>query len=689
MGQIITLQDGLYSYETPALPKESDIWYFDVPKKNQYWKTPHNKNFKWLDNKGEIKNVRHMNERERIEYIEYWRNIWENGLWIMVNGEPTFLTGMHVEHLVFNKFKSGYFYYLAEQRLRFYFRDLTNKAVECDGRAWAKGRRVGITTEEITEAIRCIISDYSNNVAFQSDTHPKAKSTLLSKAIEAYIKRPKWMREDFYSSNGKVPRALLELTDANLSGDEDNYPLGGIMRAFPTTTKACDGEEFMLDVMDEFSKWTDISPYETFEVNKKTIVNPGKRGKLDALSTTGDSKEAVKSVKDWHKLLADSNPRVRNKNGQTNSGLWYWFVSYIHSLELLEKVPAIKDVYGNINREMAEEYIWNDVNKYQKDSKEYIFSLYKQPMEMRHVMLTPTTQGYFSKIRITNRLDELRGLPNDMKPYVIGAFEYDQKGRVYFESNVERAIKCSIENTKYTPGYWKLALHPFFSYERAIDTRNRYRKSLEGVCHPPINPEFGIGYDPIRYKKEDTSSSNLSEAAIIVYKKFDYFNSGEINQYAALYLHRPDDPRDANKECIKAAKYFGAPVAHERVMESVKEDFITAGCLPFLQQNPKDGLYGWWVDSQGKLVKNAIDWMVTRFSPPKSYDEEDQIASMPFEDVLTDLDGIDLSRTTDFDTFMAMVELEHGLSLITFTNMTEKNELSQMDVFNEIFAPRN
>ena len=97
--------------------------------------------------------------------------------------------------------------------------------------------------------------------------------------------------EKLYSSNGKVPRASLELIDIVIRDDED-YPLGGTARAFPSTPKALDGLEFMLVTMDELSKWEGVSPYETFEINKKTIINPNKRGKLDALSTTGDSKEA-------------------------------------------------------------------------------------------------------------------------------------------------------------------------------------------------------------------------------------------------------------------------------------------------------------------------------------------------------------------------------------------------------------
>jgi hypothetical protein len=521
-GEIITLNDGMYSYRLPSLPdKETDIWYYDLPRDQQYWKTPHNKDFRWINPDGTLKNPKKMREREKIEYIEYWRDKWEKGLWMMINGIPTYLNGIHVEHLIFNVFKSKFFKYLDAQRERFYFRELTDNDRLCDGRIWIKCRRAGITSEQITHSIRVMLSDFNNDVALQSDTHNKAKSTLLSKIIDTYIRRPDWLREVFYSSNGKEPVADLKLKSSTLISDE-NYPLASWARAFPSTSKALDGEEFMLVTMDELSKWEESSPFETYEINRKTIVNPGKRGKLDALSTTGDSKEAVKAVQDWHKMIAGSDPSIRNPNGYTNTGLYEFFISGIHSMELVEKLPEVLDKFGSVNKEMAEEFIWNEVNQHQKNSKEYIYALYKMPLVKKHAMLTATSNTYFSKVRVSARLDELRKLPNNRKPFVRGRLEYFQNGDVYFEAD------------EY--GHWYVALHPYVNAITKVDTRNRYRKSkYDGICSPPINPEYGVGYDPVRYKKEDTSSNHLSQAAIIVGKKYDYFGSGEGSQYAALY----------------------------------------------------------------------------------------------------------------------------------------------------------
>lgn len=668
MGEIITIgsEDGSYKYELPPVPSDDKILYYNIPKKQQYWRTPHD-NLNLLD----IKDVRKMPEKQRIEYISMWRERWENGLWFFNNGVPTYITGAHVDHLVFNKFDNSFLYYLDSQKERFYFRDLTNKDRICDGRVWIKGRRTGITTEQRTEAIRTILSGFYHKVGMQSTKLEICQRTLMKPIIDTYISRPRWMREEFYKSNGKKPIKSLQLITSVL--DEESETLGGFTMPFPTVSSALDGDGWMLIIMDELSKWLTAMPYETLEINLKAIVNPGKRGKIDALSTTGDSKEAIHAVNDWHKLIANSNPKIRNANGKTNSGLWKFFVSGIHSLDLVEEKPEILDQYGFINKEMAEEYLWNNINKYPKDSKEWIFALYKTPMIEQHAMLSSSTLNLFPKIRIASRLTELGQMPYDEKPYVRGRLDPLQNGYVEFVPDEF--------------GLWLWAVQPFFSIERNIDTRNRFSRSREGVFFPPINPEGSIGYDPVNYDKENTTSSNLSQACLWVHKKFDYFNSGDEDVPMAMYLGRPDDPHEVNHEAMKACRFTGFRCNHERSISHVYEDFRDYNMLPFLSKDD-DGVYG-MSPSNKKIVKDGIAMLQTRYSPPKSEDQKDQIACYPFEDGLRSLDNFDPSNTTPFDPTMAQIYCEHDLKKLIFTNATPQKMNDALRWKAELMPKRN
>jgi hypothetical protein len=93
------------------------------PKKQQYWRTPYDTK-KLLD----IPNIKRLNEREKIEMIELWRRRWIEGMWFFSNGEPKYLTGLHMDHLVFNTFNSKKLMYFDDERFIFYFVDLTENA---------------------------------------------------------------------------------------------------------------------------------------------------------------------------------------------------------------------------------------------------------------------------------------------------------------------------------------------------------------------------------------------------------------------------------------------------------------------------------------------------------------------------------------------------------------------------------
>lgn len=678
----IILQNGLYRYKTPSIPKETDIWFHDLKKTDQHWGVPDLKS-KWLNSDWSFKDVRKMtNQRDKIAYISYWRNVWENGMWIMIKGVPTYLTGAHIEHILFNKFNGVRLKYLTSQRLRFYFRDLTNKSPKCDGRCWIKPRRAGITLEVITEGIRAMLSDFGNNVIYQSDTLAKAQSTLMAPSIAAYISRPFWLREEYYKSNGKTPIKALQLKSVTFDEDDD-APLGGIMEPLPNVASAADGKEAVLFVIDEFSKHEQADPYEMYEINQKA-VNPMKTRKFDCLSTTGDSKGAMKATRAWHKLIANSNPLILNQNGKTNSGLWEYFEDATASLLLLLEMPDIIDKFGDVDKDRATEWIWNEHRKYAPGSQEYIFSLYKFPMEKAHALLSPNVNsGYFNRLRIAARRDALLAMPYDRRPYVRGILVELSEDDVVFISDAER--QKDSPGIPIVPGPWLVAIRP-----DAKENRRRFMKY--GEFYFPMNQvEYGGAYDPINYPKNQTSSSNLSRAAITIHKKYDYLYNEEDEEYiadekAALYVDRPDSPHDANKEAIKACKYWGCKFGFERSVAHVLEDFEKAKMVSFLIED-KNGIPG-YSPSDMTTKRDGLAMMQARYRNPQSPEEKDQIASHPFDDSLTDMDSADLNNSTEYDIFMTELYLELVLKQIQWSNVEDDDYEEASNVMEQIIAPR-
>lgn len=668
MGKIIyePLNDGMYQFPLPTPPRdEREILFFDRPRKEQFWVTP------------AIKDVKRMSVSERIKYIELERQRWSEGCFAFINGELKYINGLHYDHLVYMTFKGKKAEYFEHQRPDFLFRELTFKDPKCEGRVFMKPRRYGMTMEEQTEATYRLNEAEGNFVGLQSDTPAKVKTTLLTPIINSYVKRPWWMRSDYYKPNGKLLVSRLSLESNMAPGDDENGKdnfLEGWINGFPTLPRSMDGDEMAYIVMDEVWKWQTSSPKEVLESNIKVLHGRKHHGKISVLSTMGDSDDYIRAVMDGCDIIAQSNPSIRNDNGFTLSGLYEYFVPAIYSFDIPPDIFEV-DKYGVVNKEKHLEYIQNKFKKLDKNSKSYIFEKRRLPLTKNDALMSSQIVTYFSKPRITERLNHLRGLTYDKKPYVRGNLVETNSGRVYFKEDQETGI-------------WLISNHPYFSVEKNIDLRNRFFIS-DGVKFPPRNAEGCIGYDPIRYRKEDTTSNNLSRASAIVHKKFDYYGTGVIDVKCGLMLYRPDDPKDAHREVIKACKYWGFPCMHERQVETVKEVFEEQNMIPFLMPNEKDGICGIWTDSTGKIAKNGIEMLVTRYSAPKVPEDIDHLAIYPFEDGLKDLDMFDMASTTAFDVTMSEIFLEYGLKQIKFTNVDDRQTSQMSDRAHEVMAPRN
>jgi hypothetical protein len=669
-GDIISLNSGMYSYSIPIKQPsdEKDIINFDKPKQDQFWH-PYT-----------IPNVKAMSTRDRIHFIERERQRWLEGCYCLINGEAVYFPGIFFDHLSYMTFKGGKAEFFHHQLFDFYFRDMTRRDPKCRGRVWMKPRRYGMTMEETTEATYSLMEDFSNNVGLQSDTKEKVRTTLLAPIINSFAKRPKYMRPDYYKPNGKL--LVTELNSkSNIAPNDDGEYQGdyilGWLKGYPALPRAMDGEEMAYIVDDEVWKWQESSPKETIESNLKVLMGRNRSGMLSALSTMGDSDDYINAVMDGCDIIAKSNPNIRDENGYTISGLYEYFVSAIYSFDIPPDVFEI-DKFGKVNVDKHLEYIQNKINKLDKNSKSYVFEKRRLPLCKEDAMLSAQLNTYFRKVVINSRLNILRAMTpaQKMDVYVRGNLVEDAKGNVWFEQNDE--------------GIWLWAILPYFSEERRIDTRNQFTRS-GGFIYPPINPEGAIGYDPINYDKNQTTSTHLSRAAAIVRKKLDYYNKPEDKYFSAdtlmaLMVYRPDDPHDANTEVMKAAKLTGYSVMHEKSVSHVYEDFRDAGMLPFLMKH-EDGTYG-ISQSNVKAKKDGLAMMQARYAAPKEPNQKDQLEEYPFEEGLMDLDNFDINNTTPFDVSMAEIMCEHGLKQVIFTNQSDTSVRDRVRAMHEIIPPR-
>ncbi len=653
MGDIVLLYKDNYRYELPRQPKKDEILYHDLPKKDQYWRTPEfPSHFKF----------NRLDKREQYELVQRERDRWQNGLWFYNNGVPTYITGMHYDHLTNMTFEFGKATYYNSQRLDFYFRDYCRKDPDCFGMDWMKPRRYGMTAEELTQ---CTYEAMDNIEKFIGQLSLKKKTTmdtLFNPLVTSYFKRPIWSKPDVYTPNGKIPKEKFVFNDGKVDKIDFDDPNSGTSSSLnceiipvSTTVAAYDAYKLVYLTMDEVWKWKDIDPYDCYLKQKKCfVVSTTIIGKCSILSTMGDDDTYAKSIESGIKMWYDSDPKIRDNNNRTNSGLYRYFISAVYAQF------DFADKYGFIDVKRATEWIMNERAKYPVGSKDYMYECRRMPLTEEEAIATANTSAIFDYKRVTSAIEILMKTPEDRYPTFFADLNELPNGRII------------LEKKKFGDGEWEFANLPLITDVK--DYSNRWYVDESGQIQLFNNPQGCIGYDPVRFSEGDTTSNNLSNAAIIARQKFDYYGNGASNLYTALYHKRPDDTQDAHYEAYKLSKYLGFPIMFERNVQGFKKRMVDLNMLSALLKSPYDGIHGIITSVGKKNVKDGIDLLQTYWKCPKTLDElrnHDYMAKTPFLSLLKEAQVFNPAKTTIFDIMMADIMMEIGLTQIKETNLSE------------------
>lgn len=666
MGTLINLYENKYQYEIPAVPsREEDILGYNLKKKDQYWRTPtFPEPFIW----------ERMSTREQFEIVEKDREHWQNGCWFMNNGEPTYITGMHYDHLTHATFEFGKASYFESQRLDFYFRNYVLEDPDCFGALWLKPRRYGMTLEEITQQTYTAMSNPDSLQGMMSDNRDKTYDTIFNPLVNSYIKRPAWTRPKIYMPNGRIPKSKLIFNDGKVSNDYDTSVtsvssgcLNSLIQPKSTTVIGYDGWKLIYLTMDEVWKWKDISPFKCWEKQKKCLA-VGSRivGKGSVLSTMGDDDDYADAIEDGITMWHGSDTDDRDANGRTKTGLYQYFISAI------DAQFDFADIYGRINRDQAEQWIRNEYAKYPEGSKERMFEERRLPLTKEMALATANSSAVFNTKRLQHFITILEKTPEDQYPTFRADLNELPDGRVELEKN------------KF--GLWEFSHLPVITKEK--DYSNRWFKDGNGHIKLYPNPQGVIGYDPVQYDVLDTTSGSISMAAIVAKQKFDYYGNNGANKFQALYHARPDRTQDAHFECFKLSKYLGYPIMYERQTASFKTSMTDYFALELLLRSPVDGQYGMWNDNQRKVIKRGVDLLVTYWVAPKTLSDIDYMELTKFIAMLKQAKVFNPAKTTIYDIIMAILMGEHGMLQIKETNLSDNYLLQQNRILDVIHPKR-
>ena len=417
IGDIIEIQN--LKIALPKQPKE--ITKF---KSNKWEVTPYPKElnriktiFDWRDYPDEFKN-------KYIDYIEGEFTKRENGFWYYNKGIPTYITGTHYMYLQWSKIDVGHPDFREANRLFFIFWEACKADERSYGMCYLKNRRSGFSFMASGETVNLatISSDARFGVLSKSGADAKKMFTdkivpisvnypFFFKPIQDGMDRPK--TELAY----RVPASKLTRRKLTASSEDQPEELTGLDTTIDwknTGDNSYDGEKLKLLVHDESGKWERPDNILNNWRVTKTTLRLGSRiiGKCmmgstcNALDKGGDN---------FKKLYYNSDVTKRNRNGQTNSGLYSFFIPMEWNYEgFIDEygIPVFETPekeaigpYGDVIDTGVIEH-WQNEAEGLKNDQDGLNEFYRQfPRTEEHAFRDETKNSIFNLVKIYEQID--------------------------------------------------------------------------------------------------------------------------------------------------------------------------------------------------------------------------------------------------------------------------------------------
>jgi len=326
IGDVIEIQN--LKIALPKQPKnvhkfEHDKWQVTpYPKELQRIKTI----FDWREYPDDFK-------ENYADYIEEEFVKREEGFWFYNLGKPTYITGTHYMYLQWSKIDVGNPDYREANRLFFIFWEACKADNRCYGMCYLKNRRSGFSFMASGETVN--MATISNDARFGilSKTGADAKKMFTDKVVPISVNYPFFFKP--IQDGMDRPKTELayrvpatKLTRRKLTSNDKIEELAGLDTTIDwknTGDNSYDGEKLKLLVHDESGKWERPDNILNNWRVTKTTLRLGSRiiGKCMMGST---SNALDKGGDNFKKLYNDSDVTQRNRNGQTNSGLYSLFI---------------------------------------------------------------------------------------------------------------------------------------------------------------------------------------------------------------------------------------------------------------------------------------------------------------------------------------------------------------------------
>jgi hypothetical protein len=657
IGDIINI-DGLYIC-LPKVPKnKKDILFSDLPEKDQYWRrTPP---------PPELEKIKSMDEwyelpkeiRERYTpYIEKQFEYRKNGVWFMNCGEPMYLTPDHWMMLQWTKTDIGYsdFYYF---QWKLQIHDAACEAdPRCVGQIYTKCRRSGFTVIKSAKLVNRATQVRDKTLGIMSKTGDDAKENVFQKRVVYYYQsypfffkpiqdgttNPK-MELAFRTPSKKITKKVKVAT----SGEG----LNTVINWKNTTINAYDGEKLYELFIDEAAKIFPENIQDIWRIHRTCLIVGRKViGKANIGSTINP---LDKGGRNYKKIWRLSDPKERNENGSTGSGLYKIFIPAYEALEgffdrygycvVTDPPEPVEGIDGVPIKIGAKTFLENERIGKSKDIYELNEFIRQFPFSEEDAFRDHISSTAFNVEKIYQQIRYNESLTP--QPTLRGNF-------VWANGVVDSEVLWSPDEHN---GRWRISWLP------PQEMRNKFR--FKHGQKEPANEIIGVaGCDP--YDIDATVDDRGSKGACMLFNKFGMSEHIPSNMFIGEYAERPRTADDFYEDVLMALVFYGYPMLIENNKYGIARYFQKRGYINYLMDRPMHLRTSTTSKASISKVKgvptNSEDIISQIVTSIESYihhhvginDETEQMGNMYFERTLNDWIAFKPGDRTKYDLSMA------------------------------------
>ena len=697
IGEIICINN-LYI----ALPKQPKELYSRSDKKHlQHWEreelpsdlTRISSIFQWNEMPDNFK-------ANWVDYIEGEFDKRELGFWFYNNGIPIYITGSHYMYLQWTSIDVGYPDFREANRVFFLYWEACKADNRCFGMDYLKIRRSGFSFMGSSECVNTGSLAKDARVGILSKTGSDAKKMFTDKVVPISTRLPFFFKpiQDGMDKPKtelafRIPASKITKKNMYDTVNDELYGLDTTIDWKNTDDNSYDGEKLLLLVHDESGKW--IKPNNILNNWRvtKTCLRLG--SKIIGKCLMGSTSNALsKGGENFKKLYEDSNPKDRNANGQTKSGMYSLFIPMEWNME------GFIDLYGmpvfykptkpilGVDRESikngAIDYWEAEVESLKKDA-DALNEFYRQfPRTESHAFRDESKSSLFNLTKIYQQIDYNDSLI--MEHHVT-------RGRFYWKDGVKDG---EVVWTPDSRGRFKVSWTPKKGLNNNVFLKN-------GVYYPGNEHVGALGCDS--YDISGTVGGRGSNGALHGLTKFN-MDDAPSNEFFLEYVARPQTAEIFFEEVLMACIFYGMPILVENNKPRLLYHFKNRGYRGMCMNRP-DKHYNKLSKTErelGGIPNTSEDVKQSHAAAIESYIEKhvgidleatyrdpDEMGSMYFARTLEDWAKFDINNRTKFDASissgLAIMANQKGVYLpeqkqskisLNFARYNNKGSLSEL-----------